>query len=76
MPMEHFYTFYSLKLGKSTWRGNGNWLMICTYLYIHVSLLQVPPSRPFENMSPWPFFRSFTVYISVTYIPKITHSEK
>ena len=38
-PWNTFYTFYSLKLGKSTSRGNKNKVVICVYLYIYVPLL-------------------------------------
>ena len=34
-----------------------------------------PSQRSFENISPWAYFQDFTVYVSVTYIPKINHSE-
>ena len=58
MSMEHFYTFYSLKIGKSTSRGNKNKLVICIYLYLYVPFLE-STIKAFWKYKPFGLFSEF-----------------
>ena len=60
-PWNTFYTFCSLKLGKSTSRGNKNKIVICVYLYVYVPLLKAHHISPFSYLSFSPYKLNFRV---------------